>query len=362
MHILHLINNARRGGAGFVVLPLVKELRKAGHTFTIAYLQGPENLKEEYQRLGAKTVLLGKNPFRILKLLIGMLSNREEPISLIHTHLVQASLIGRFIGLIFRIPVMTTRHYLERGKPNHPLYILEDWTTRFSTKVVAISSAVQKHLIESNYVSIDKCAMVYNPIDLKIFDEVQESNLKEKTNLVFNGRFLEVKGIRYLLEAFDQIASSIPAAKLVLLGRYEDNNPVMALIDQHQYQDRIIIKGFVPRAEIIDELSRARIYIQPSLSEGLGISALEAMGLRCPCIFSDVGGLVELSQEGQTAILFPSRDSAQLAIEILDLWNNIEKSELLGAKAKKYVYRNFDSRIIAAQYLKYYQVLNKGIL
>ncbi len=356
MHVLHIVNNGNRGGAGFVILPLIEELSKKGVKFTVAYLLGPENMKSEYHRLGVNTVLLGKNPLNIISKLYNILFNKTSPVSLIHTHLVQASLIGRFMGRVLGIPVLTTRHYRERSK-NNLLYILEDLTSKYSHKVIAISKAVHTHMIESNYTSPQRCKMIYSPINLNIFAGIHDVDLRSKSNIVFNGRFIELKGIKYLLEAFDIIAHRLPASRLVLMGRYEENNPILELVQKHRYRDRIGIKGFVGREEIIEELTQARIYVQPSLSEGLGLAAIEAMGLKCPCIFSEVGGLVELSQNGKNAILFPAQNSQLLADSILHLWQNIEKSERLGVNAQKFVKNNFDSTVVSEEYYEQYRSL-----
>jgi len=342
-----------------VILPLIEELSKNGVTFTVAYMLEPEDLKDDYNRLGAKTVRLGKNPFKILNLLVKIIFDKQTPVSIIHTHLVHASLIGRFLGRLLGIPVMTTRHYRERNKKKNLLYLLEDITSKYSQRVIAISNSVHGHLLDSNYVSPERCKMIYNPIDLKIFAGSQYTDISKRHKIVFNGRFIELKGMKYLLEAFASVAPVLEKSQLVLMGRFEENDPILELIEKHEFRDRIRIKGFVQRAEIIAELEHARVYVQPSLSEGLGLAALEAMGLKCPCIFSAVGGLVELAQEGKNAILFPARNSERLAEAILDLWGDIKKSERLGTHAAKFVVNNFDSVKIAQEYYNQYEILEE---
>jgi len=360
MHVLHIVNNARRGGAGFVILPLIEKLTGKGVKFTVAYLLGPEQLTADYQRLGADTVHLGQNPFRIILKLFKLILNPENPVTLIHTHLVQASLIGRLVGRVAGIPVMTTRHYEKRSKSWHPLYVLEDLTSRYSQSLIAISDAVKDHLINSGYSSSSKCQRIYSPIEMSLFDVYIEQSLENQHNIVFNGRFIKLKGIRYLLEAFERVATELSGARLLLMGRYEDDSPILKQIAEHPFRDRIAIKGFVPREEVISELNLARMYIQPSLQEGLGLAALEAMGMRVPCILSDAGGLRELAGGGEQAITVPAGDSAKLAEAMITLWHDTGRAKEMGKKAYDFVQNNFNSHECTEQYYQQYLKLEAG--
>jgi len=359
MHVLHIVNNCRRGGVGYVIVPLIEELTNQNIRFTVAYLKKPETLKEEYKKLGTKTLFLGTNPLVIIYKLLRVINNKNNPISLIHTHLVHASLLGRLLGIIFKIPIVTTRHYNERNKKYNLFYFLEDITLKYSNLVIAISEAVKKHLIFSNFVKSEKCQTIYNPINLKLLEYNNSIELRNKKNILCNARLIKVKGVEYLIDAFNIIGEKIPEAKLLLIGRNDNNVNVIKKITNHRFRDRIIIMGFIPREEIIKELSKTRVYVQPSLSEGLGLSAIEAMGMRCPCILSNVGGLIELSNKNVNAILVPAGDSKLLAEEIISLWRNIKKSKRIGSNAKKYVIKNFDSKRIAIQYLNAYKSINK---
>jgi glycosyltransferase involved in cell wall biosynthesis len=259
------------------------------------------------------------------------------------------------MGLLFNIPVVTTRHYLERRKKYNILYFLEDVTLRWSDAVIAISPAVNKHLIRKGFSIQEKCKTIYNPMNVSLLRSDNAIPLTDRNTIVCNARFIPLKGLKYLVDAFTKIGECIPGSKLVLIGPFDSGNPVLPLIKKHAYSDRIHVKGRLLREEIIQELSRTRIYVQPSLSEGLGLAAVEAMGMECPCVFSDVGGLKDLSNDGQNAVTVPPRNSRALAEEIIGLWNDVSKSKQLGTNAKNFIYTKFDSTIIAPQYLQVYK-------
>lgn len=357
MHVFHLINNCNAGGAGYVVLPIIENLQKKGVTFTVAYLKPLESLKPEYERLGVNPIYLGRNPFKIFRQLHNMLKRESDPVTLIHTHLVQASLIGRLMGRIYNIPVMTTRHNRMRSRPFHPLHILEDWTVKFSDTVIAISKSVRSYLLETCGVPPARCQVIYNPLPKEILRGNSKIDIGSNVNIVCNARFINIKGIRYLLDAFEKIAEQIPEAQLLLIGRYSKQSPELERIQDHKFKDRIVLRGFIPRAQVIQELSTARLYVQPSLQEGLGISALEAMGLGCPCILTQEGGLVELADGGNNAVLVPKANSQAIYQSVLELWNDEQRAEKLGLNAKRFIEKHFKASQIADQYFAAYQQL-----
>jgi len=355
MHILHIVNNCNEGGVGNVIIPMIERLKNDEMRFTVAYLKKPDSLKEVYAKLGVNTFLLGTNPIFIFFRLLRFKRKTQFPISLIHTHLVHASLVGRIFGKIFNIPVLTTRHYHKRSKKYDPLYLLEDLSLKYSDFVIPISNAVKDHIVDSNYVPSKKCQVIYNPVDLDLFLGHKPINLEVRINILCNARWIKIKGIEYLLDAFEKIGEILPDAHLILIGRNEHAKSLNKKISTHPFKDKIEIKGFIPRKEIMKELSKTRIYVQPSLLEGLGLSAIEAMGMGTPCIFSATGGLIELSNNNNNAVLIPSGNSKLLGENIISLWNNINKSVELSTNAKFFVEEYFDADKIAMQYLNAYK-------
>ncbi len=359
MHILHLSTNCNIGGVGNVIIPMIKRLQNEDVRFSVAYLKKPDSLKKEYNNLGVDTHFIGTNPIRVFIRLFRLSRNSEFPFTHIHTHLVHASLVGRIFGKLSGIPIMTTRHYHKRSKRFDPLYLLEDLTQKFSDLTVAISQAVKDHIERSKYVPSEKCRVIYNPVEMDLFGNHERIDLASRGHIVCNARWIKIKGIEFLLDAFEHIGSQIPEAALILIGRTDNAHSIKQKINDHPYCERINVKGFIPRDKIIMELSKARIYVQPSLLEGLGLSAIEAMGMKVPCIFSDTGGLSELAYENNNAELVPPGNSKLLGEKIISLWKNIDRSLELGSNAQQFVAKHFDADLISKQYFNAYKQLIK---
>tara|TARA_Y100001970_G_scaffold72098_1_gene91520 strand:+ start:11022 stop:12107 length:1086 start_codon:yes stop_codon:yes gene_type:complete len=357
MHIIHITNNCNRGGSNHVILPVLEELIKKNIKFTFIYLQKPDILKAQFENKGIKTICIGKNPIKILFSLFKIIKNENKSEIIFHTHLVHASLIGRLAGKFFNIPVITTRHYEQRSK-NNLFYLLEDLTVKYSNSIIAISKAVKNHLV-NNYVDNKKCIQIYNPIT-NLFKNCDRQLNENEYRITFVGRLNHIKGIKYLIEAFEKISFKIPNSKLIIIGR--DDGCKKELEDQikkHPYKDRIVLTGFLSLEEIKEHLLSTNVYIQPSLKEGLGIAAMEAMAMECPCIFTKIGGLVELADNQKNAILIPDKNSKSISDAVIFMNENHRHAKMMAHNAKNFIINNFNVELISNKHYDLYKkILN----
>lgn len=91
-------------------------------------------------------------------------------------------------------------------------------------------------------------------------------------------------------------------------------------------------------SELLEEVSKADIFVMPSLAEGGNpISLMESMAMRKPIIASDVGGIKDLIRHGENGLLMRPKDWAQLASQVMWLASDPRLAERLGAQARKTV-------------------------
>ena len=141
-------------------------------------------------------------------------------------------------------------------------------------------------------------------------------------------RLAPVKGIKYLIEA----VKSLDNVRLVIAGDGPEKERLENLARHESLLDRVTFTGWVD--DIGRTMSTWDIYVQPSIAEGLGIAALEAMSLGIPVVASDVGGLREIVVNGKTGFLVPPEDSAQLAAHLKELACNAELRRSMGEAAR----------------------------
>jgi glycosyltransferase involved in cell wall biosynthesis len=119
-----------------------------------------------------------------------------------------------------------------------------------------------------------------------------------------------IKGVPYLLEATRYIRHDLPL-HLLLIGNGMDHLKYRRLIASSPMRDRIHILGYRP--DVYAVIAACDLYIQPSLSESLSRSVMEAMCLGVPCIVSDVGGLTELVAHKKSGLLVEKANPRALA-------------------------------------------------
>ncbi|WP_240500238.1 glycosyltransferase [Halioglobus japonicus] len=117
----------------------------------------------------------------------------------------------------------------------------------------------------------------------------------------------------------------------------------------------VTVTGNLDHAALLESVHSANIVVVPSLSEGFGLTALEAMALSKPVVASDVGGLKEVIIDGESGVLFPAGDSEELASILLELVNSPELMQRIGLAARERAEAAFSLGMIADQYIDVYQ-------
>jgi glycosyltransferase involved in cell wall biosynthesis len=165
-------------------------------------------------------------------------------------------------------------------------------------------------------------------------------------------RLAPVKGIVHLVDALAMIARSHPHVELVIAGDGPERPHIEAAVRQAHLEDRVHFTGWVD--DIAGLMREWDIYAQPSLAEGLGIAALEAMSMGLPVVASDVGGLREIIVDGETGYLVPVKDSRALGRRIAELADDAALREKMGTAARSRVVSCFpferESETIFAAY------------
>ncbi|HEY1304930.1 MAG TPA: glycosyltransferase family 4 protein [Vicinamibacterales bacterium] len=132
--------------------------------------------------------------------------------------------------------------------------------------------------------------------------------------ILFVGLDFERKGGAYLLDAFRIVRAEIPDAELTIIGhRLEEVPPGVRSVGPLSKTNPADLE------RLLDEYTRASLFVMPSLYEPFGIVFAEAMAHRCPCIGTNICAMPEIIEHGRTGFLVPPRDSAALARQMIAL-------------------------------------------
>jgi glycosyltransferase involved in cell wall biosynthesis len=224
------------------------------------------------------------------------------------------------------------------------------------TGIVCVSEYVRKGILAQRVVPAHKLHTIHKGIRLEWFPANSSAlwpfTTTDESKIVLTiGRFDPVKGNRYLVEAAGTL-SSHHDVHFVFLGAGTELNSLQRSAKQFRNADRIHFLGHVD--DVRPYLTAASIYVQPSLSEGLAKSIIEAMAYGLPVVSTRSGGAEELILHEESGILVPTRSGTALAAAIEDLLHQPTKAKRLGGAARLWLSRHLNSDVTAQKYHELY--------
>ena len=178
----------------------------------------------------------------------------------------------------------------------------------------------------------------------------EKFGLSKDSYILFLGRLVPEKGIRYLVEAFKQVKTD---KKLVIAGGSSDTDAFAnELKGLAKDDDRIIFTGFV-QGQLLDELySNTYIYTLPSDLEGMPLSLLEAMSYGNCCLVSDISECTEVVED--KALIFKKSDVNDLREKLQEACDNPEKVAQMKAQAADFICKKYNWDDVVEKTLELY--------
>ena len=184
----------------------------------------------------------------------------------------------------------------------------------------------------------------------------EKSEKDDSLSIVFFGRLVSTKGIRYLIDAMAILAPEFPGLHLSIFGKGPLMNRIRLRVLNMGLQSRVRLFGFVSYEELIRQINRASIAVLPSLLEvGPFIAALEAMACKKPLVLFDTPFSREFIRNMQNGVLAVAYDSEDLAAKIRLLLVNDKLRRKIGQDAYMYVKTHHDWRRIVDKYIEVYK-------
>ena len=234
--------------------------------------------------------------------------------------------------------------------------------------IIYISQDIREELIAHNYPR-EKLVHITNSVDSDQFKPDDRSDDKESKRICFVGRLEEQKGLEYLVKALDVVRKKEEAVKLLLVGDGQLRSYLETLSAELKLQKHVFFVGTTD--DVLSYYRTARIFVLPSISEGLPLSLLEAMSCGLPVVVTSVGGNKEIvasqpGQEGTTGtnyeigingLVVEPRNVEALAEALLRLLEDEALSRRLGAESRKLAEKYFSQGKTVQDYLDLYERL-----
>jgi glycosyltransferase involved in cell wall biosynthesis len=134
----------------------------------------------------------------------------------------------------------------------------------------------------------------------------------------------------------------VPELTLDIAGRGPLEPALKALARELEIDDAVRFRGFV--SPIADAIDASAVVVVPSLGEGFGMVALEAMERARPVLAAEIGGLGELVVHGETGLLVPSGEAEPLAEALVELARDPERRRAMGEAGRRRALEQFAER------------------
>ena len=235
---------------------------------------------------------------------------------------------------------LTTAYYRNPAK-NRLIFWVKQRVYRWVIRRVAKSSAriivpskyVKRELTEFAAIDPEKILVTYEAAE-KINNKAEPVKvLQDDKFIMYVGRPLPHKNLERLIEAYVKVKETNPKLKLALIGKKDILYQRLEKKIQKQGIRGVVITDFVTEGQLRWLYENAAAYVFPSLSEGFGLPALEAMAHGTPVVSSNATCLPEIY--GDAAIYFDPTDTDEMANKIADVLNNEKLAKKLAQTGLK---------------------------
>ena len=359
---------SREGGVEIVVEELCSRMVAQGHNVT-CYDRGGHHVSgseydskrlKEYKGIKLKTVptIEKKGLAAVSSSFFAALCCAFGKYDVVHIH-AEGPAFFTWLPKLFSKKVIVTIHGLdwqrEKWKSGFGAKFIhhgEKNAVKYADEIIVLSKGVQDY-----FEKIYGRKTVFIPNGVSNHIERKPQIIKNKFGLdkdeyiLFLGRLVPEKGIKYLIEAFKQVDTE---KKLVIAGGSSDTSEFENEMKELAKEDkRIIFTGFVQGQELEELYSNAYVYALPSDLEGMPLSLLEAMSYGNCCLVSDIPECAEVVED--KALIFKKADVKDLQSKLQDACDHSEKVDAHKKQAADFICSKYNWDEIVQATLKLYR-------
>ena len=357
---------SREGGVEIVVEELSTRMVVLGHEVTCYNRKGhhisgkefdDEELKE-YKGIKLKTVptinlrgiaAMSSSVFAAIKAAFGKYDA-------IHFH-AEGPCVMLWLPKLFGKRCVATIHGLDHQRAKWgkfaSTYIMlgEKCAVKYADEIIVLSENVQKYFKETYGRETIFIPNGVNYPELRNLEVISKKySLNKDDYILFLGRLVPEKGIKYLIQAFKDVKTN---KKLVIAGGSSDTNEFVKELKELAEEDkRIIFTGFVQGKELEELYSNAYLYCLPSDLEGMPLSLLEAMSYGNCCLVSDIDECTSVIED--KGIIFKKSNITDLKEKLQRVCDDLQMVEKYKVEASNFICKKYNWDEIVKETLEVY--------
>lgn len=395
MVVLHVMKVAGLAGAERAVVGLLGGLRRRGIEARLIILEEPRAKLHPVLRAASdqhvpveRVPMRGHLDFTVLRSLERHF-RRALP-DVVHTHMIHADAYGVVAARRVGVPaIVLTRHdalgFRRRGWSRR----LNRWLLQRVDVALAVSESVARFLVDVEGARPTQVRVVHNGIEVMSRPEVRShpaAALHPEGTLALGAapvsgirtalerahgipvdaplvgvaaRLVEAKGVQDGLRAFGIVAEQAPTAWMAIAGDGPMRPPLERLAHEVGVADRVCFLGW--RDDVAALLDAFDVVLVPSLQEGFGMTVVEAAAAAVPVVATEVGGIPEIVESGETGLLVPPGATDEMASALTRLLRDAALRERMGRRAReRFVGRFSLDQMVEATMVVYQDVCGGG--
>jgi len=367
--VLHLLADLGSGGGQRLVLDTLRHLDAERYQVTVAYLGPDDAMAADYATAGLPPVRLPGGPGvrRVMTLASIATLMRSRGIRLVHTHGGREKRLGEAVALARRVPCVQHVHSVSAAGVEPP------------GRSVPFHRRLQSRMLERHFIAVSEAAyeqrqpwlsaagdgihLVRNGIETERFRHDSSVEVRHRVRahlgidssapvVVAVGRLVPTKAVDRLVVAAGALVARWPDLMVLVVGDGPQRTALEQAVAQAGLAERFLFLGM--RRDVPELLAASDVFAFPTLLEGFGLAAVEAMAAGLPVVASDLPALAAIVEDGRTGILVPAGDAEALGDALGRILADRASARRMGALGQQRAVEQFDIAGTAAALSRLY--------
>jgi lipopolysaccharide heptosyltransferase II len=355
MNILQVLPELNVGGVETGTLDLAKYLSKGGHKAVIVSAGG--SMVKEAESQGAIHYQLSvhkKSIFAMISTIPKLIAIiRKEKIDIVHARSRVPAWIAYFAALRTHTVFITTCHGYYKKRAFSPVM---SWGKR----VIVLSKVIGRHMIEDFATPHERIRLIPRSVDLEKFRYISpDEKRRNEFNVGIIGRLSPIKGHLHFIKAMAKVARAVPQLKIWIVGDAPESKAA------YKEQVQVLVKrlGLGHNTEFLGvqrDIPGILVHLDllvlaTTTHEAFGRVIIEAQAAGVPVVATQVGGVIDIIEDGKTGLLVPPADPASMALATLRIFNDLQLARALAENAYQRVKEKYNVELMVSSTLGVYQ-------
>jgi glycosyltransferase involved in cell wall biosynthesis len=303
---------------------------RAYHKLNELERDGPFDLIHDNQTLGYGVWLMKQRPRHVV-------ANIHHPLAIDRENaLRQARGLGAKISRLLWYP-----------------WVMQRWVAARVDRIITGSDASAASVAAAFSMPREHIRVIHDGVETDVFRPLQGVE-REPNRILFVGNSEDRnKGVYYLLHALRRLRGQVPFH--LRLIHHPGSKGAERLMQELGLQGRVSFLEDLSRDDLVRQYNRAQLFVSPSLYEGFGLPAAEAMACGTPVVATTAGALSEIVADGVTGIRVPPGDAQALATAISSLLGDPERCRTMGEAGVRHIRDRFSWERTAEETLALYE-------